>query len=204
MPAVLPPAPGPAILPLALVDRAAVEALLDVAFGPDRHKRTAYRLRAGVDWIAALSFAAVRDGGLLGSVQCWPVALYSTGDTPDGTTDATVTPLTLLGPVAVDPAHQAGGLGKRLTRAAIHAVIEAHAPPPMLIGDPGYYGRFGFTALPTAGWDLPGPFERHRLLVLPLPDMPLPATGMIGPDVGSHARNALSRARDFASRARIA
>ena len=44
-------------------------------FGPDRRQRTAYRVRAGVAPIAALSFAAFGSGGtLLGSVQCWPVA----------------------------------------------------------------------------------------------------------------------------------
>lgn len=160
------------LVPLTHLPAAAIESLLDAAFGTDRHGRTAYRLRAGVDWIPALSFAAVDGGVLLGSVQCWPVQLT----TVDG-----ATPLTLLGPVAVDPARQQGGLGKRLTRAAIHAAIATHAPPLMLIGDPGYYGRFGFVADPAAGWDLPGPFERHRLLVLPVAALPLPSHGMIGP-----------------------
>ena len=35
----------------------------------------------------------------------------------------------------------------------------------VLIGDPGYYGRFfGLTAERTGAWRLPGPVERHRLL----------------------------------------
>ena len=168
----------PDIVPLAQIGRPAIETLLDAAFGRDRHARTAYRLRAGVDWLPALSFAAVADGALFGTVQCWPVRLVP----PEG--DAPV-PLTLLGPVAVDPARQQGGIGKRLTRAAIHAA--AAAPPLMLIGDPGYYGRFGFVAAPTAGWTLPGPYERHRLLVLPRAGRPLPAHGMIGPDPAGFA-----------------
>ena len=36
------------ITPLSHADPAAVEALLDAAFGPDRHKRTAYRIREGM------------------------------------------------------------------------------------------------------------------------------------------------------------
>ncbi len=37
--------------------------------------------------------------------------------------------------------------------------------PQVLIGDPEYYGRFfGFAADQTGRWDLPGPFERRRLL----------------------------------------
>ena len=166
----------PDIVPLAQIAPAAIETLLDAAFGTDRHARTAYTLRAGVDWLPALSFAAVDGGRLLGTVQCWPVRIV-----PPAGTDAGPVPLTLLGPVAVDPARQQGGLGKRLTRAAIHAAAAAGAPPLMLIGDPGYYGRFGFTAAPTAGWMLPGPFERHRLLVLPQTGHPLPPGGMIGP-----------------------
>jgi predicted N-acetyltransferase YhbS len=34
-----------------------------------------------------------------------------------------------------------------------------------MIGDPGYYGRFGFIASSTAGWRLPGPVEPSRLLL---------------------------------------
>ena len=36
-----------------------VEQLLDRAFGPDRQARTAYRIRMGMDWLPALSFAAL-------------------------------------------------------------------------------------------------------------------------------------------------
>ena len=52
----------------------------------------------------------------------------------------------------------------------------------MLIGDPEYYTRFfGFTAEHTAGWRLPGPVERHRLLAR---GAGVPATaGTIGPRV---------------------
>ena len=174
-----------------MVAPAAIESLLDAAFGTDRHGRTAYRLRSGVDWLPALSFAALADEQLVGSVQCWPVRL--TGPAGDHT------PLTLLGPVAVDPARQQGGIGQRLTRAALAAIQSRAAPPAMLIGDPGYYGRFGFIAAPTAGWDLPGPFERHRLLVLPTPGVALPALGYVGPDPTSHGEQA-----DFASEVRMA
>jgi predicted N-acetyltransferase YhbS len=164
----------PAIVPLTAAAPAAIESLLDAAFGRDRHGRTAYRLRAGVDWIPDLSFAAMVEDRLAGSVQCWPVRLQA----PDGT----CTPLTLLGPVAVDPALQQGGIGQRLTRAAIAAIEARGAPPAVLVGDPEYYGRFGFVAEPTGRWDLPGPFERHRLLVLPMAGAVLPANGMLGPD----------------------
>ena len=138
------------------VPAAAVERLLDRAFGPDRHARTAYRLRAGTTALPALSFALVDGDALLGTVQCWPVAF--TGD------DGARVPLVLVGPVAVAPERQQAGHGRRLMQASL-AAADARALDLMLIGDPEYYGRFfGFTAERTGGWRLPGPVERHRLL----------------------------------------
>ncbi|MBW6531968.1 N-acetyltransferase [Sphingomonas sp. RRHST34] len=138
------------------VAAAAVESLLDRAFGPDRHARTAYRLRAGTAPLRELSFALIDESALLGTIQCWPVRFL--GD------DGADIPLVLVGPVAVAPERQQGGLGRRLTAAAL-AAADSRGLDLMLIGDPEYYGRFfGFSAAATADWRLPGPVERHRLL----------------------------------------
>jgi predicted N-acetyltransferase YhbS len=150
-----------ALVPLAQVDSNAVEALLDRAFGADRRARTAYRLRAGMREIASLSFAAVHaDGSLLGTIQCWPVALAcDSGD---------AVPMVMVGPVAVEPAHQQSGIGRTLMERMLEAVAAGAVPGSdalMLIGDPEYYGRFfGFVADRTGEWRLPGPFEPRRLL----------------------------------------
>jgi len=152
------------IAPLAHAAPAAVEDLLDAAFGPDRHMRTAYRIRAGTAAIAELSFAAFDGDALVGTLQSWPVAVD----------DA---PVVLVGPVAVRPDAQRGGIGRTLMQALIDA---APNTPMAMIGDPEYYGRFfGFTADATAGWDVPGPVERHRLLARNTTG--LPAAGMLGP-----------------------
>jgi predicted N-acetyltransferase YhbS len=60
-------------------------------------------------------------------------------------------------------------------------LIEVAPDTPMaMIGDPEYYGRFfGFTADATAGWDVPGPVERRRLLARN--GDALPRTGALGP-----------------------
>ena len=50
------------------------DALLDEAFGADRHRRTAYVIRGSATAIASLSFAAIEEGTLVGSIQCWPIA----------------------------------------------------------------------------------------------------------------------------------
>src|SRR3546814_9855707 len=71
----------------------------------------------------------------------------------------------MVGPVAVRPDVQRGGHGRALM-AHMLAAAEARADAAlMMIGDPEYYGRFfGFTADATGAWDLPGPFEKRRLL----------------------------------------
>ena len=162
-------------VPINAVDPAAVEALLDRAFGRDRHNRTAYRLRDGMDSIPELSFAAIEAGALVGTIQCWPVALH--GD------DSSIHPLVLVGPVAVEPSRQRGGLGKELVHQALDAALELDLDGAMmLIGDPEYYGRFwGFSAEGTGGWNCPGPFEPRRLLALSVDGRPIGGTGMLGP-----------------------
>ncbi len=74
----------------------------------------------------------------------------------------------LLGPLAVDPSVAGCGIGSALMR---HAIAEAgrlgHGAI-LLVGDPEYYGRFGFTAEKTGSLAMPGPFEKRRFLALEL------------------------------------
>ena len=165
------------IIPLNLIPNDDVEALLDAAFGADRHARTAYKLRAGTLAIPSLSFAAVEGGALFGSLQSWPVRL----ETPSSVR----APLILVGPVAVDPTRQRSGIGRMLMTHMLAIADASDADALMMIGDPEYYGRFfGFTAGATGGWALPGPVERHRLLARIRRVGGVPAEGMIGPDIG--------------------
>ena len=151
-----------------------VEALLDAAFGADRHARTAYRLRAGAETLAALSFAALgADGDLVGTLQCWPVTLVGA--------DGTRWPLVLVGPVAVAPARQGTGIGAGMMGRMLAAADAEGAPGLILVGDAPYYGRFGFDAARTGGWALPGPVERHRLLARLNPRVPYPVVARLAP-----------------------
>lgn len=163
------------LIPLDNVDLALVEALLDRAFEPERHKRTAYKVREGTDWLPGLSFAAIDgDEHLVGTIQCWPVALTD----PQGRAH----PMIMVGPVAVLPEHQGQGYGKALMTASLAALSPQAPLPQVMIGDPEYYGRFwGFTNKHTGGWNLPGPFEQRRLLVRCTNPGVLPEQGMLGP-----------------------
>jgi len=161
------------IVPLTAIDTAGVEHLLDLAFGADRHRRTAYRLREGVAALPGLSFAAIEKGRLIGSIQCWPVELMADGG---------AIPLILVGPVAVHPDRQRTGIGRRLMHAALDAADAAGSEPMVLIGDAEYYDRFfGFSARHTAGWTAPGPIDRNRLLARIRPGQRLPAEAALGP-----------------------
>jgi predicted N-acetyltransferase YhbS len=87
----------------------------------------------------------------------------------------------LLGPLAVDPAHRNRGIGSALMRRAISRARLAGHGAILLVGDAGYYGRFGFAAAPTADLWMPGRYERDRLLALELRPAALAgARGLIG------------------------
>mgnify|MGYP001160626777 FL=1 len=171
------------IIPIADVDPNRVEALLDAAFGTDRHGRTAYRLRAGTSAIPELSLAALEDGHLVGTLQSWPVRLTRT--------DGADQPMVMVGPVAVTPERQRAGIGLALMNRMI-AIADANGADAMvMIGDPEYYDRlFGFNAAQTGAWEVPGPVERHRLLARLKSDRLNGLAGMLAPDP---ARSAVLR-----------
>jgi predicted N-acetyltransferase YhbS len=161
------------LIPLDQVDPAAVEQVLDLAFGPDRHGRTAYTIREGTDWLPALSFAALdASEALVGTIQAWPVALT------DG--DGRRHPLIMVGPVAILPGRQGQGFGRALMSAQAGAIDPAAPLPQVLIGDEPYYGKFGFVEAPR-GWHCPGPWDPARLLVRGADPAVLPQAGMLGP-----------------------
>lgn len=175
----LPSAPPSAtLIPLEAVDPAMIEEVLDRAFGPDRHARTAYRIREGMDWLPGLSLAALDENEMLvATIQCWPIGLQ---------TRQGQVPLVMVGPVAVVPERQGEGFGVGLMSAMIAedarlAANGGRALPQVLIGDAPYYGRWGFSAAMTGGWRCPGPYEPSRLLARGTALAAMPAEGILGP-----------------------
>ena len=131
------------VLPERPADAAAIDTLLDHAFGANRHERTVYKLRIGAP-MPELGFVAVADGALLGSLRFWPVAL-----------DHGVEGV-LLGPLAVEPHLRGRGIGKTLVAHGLEAARRAGHGLCLVSGDPAYYGPFGFVAAPPLGLSLPG------------------------------------------------
>ncbi|WP_298687025.1 N-acetyltransferase [uncultured Sphingomonas sp.] len=166
-------AAGAHLVPVETVAQDAVEQLLDLAFGQDRHGRTAYRLRDGVVAEPRASCAALDEAGLLvGSLQSWPLALTGA--------DGLATPLWLVGPIAVHPDRRSEGIGRAMLRRALGA-IDRSGIPAVLIGDAPYYEPFGFAADQTQGWQVPGPVDHARLLARTESGTVLPLEGMLGP-----------------------
>jgi predicted N-acetyltransferase YhbS len=171
----------PTLIPLAQADPAAVDRILDAAFGPDRHKRTAYAIRKGTQCLPPLCFAAFDEPGeLVGTIQAYPVALTD----PVGRAH----PMIMIGPVAILPGRQGQGFGRALMAAQKAAIEDGReqgaAPlPQVLIGDEPYYGKFGFSKAPR-GWKCPGPWDPERLLVRADTTAVLPHEGMLGTWLG--------------------
>lgn len=136
-------------------DVAAREALLDAAFGENRHARTCQRLRDGRLPAEGLAFTAVHRGRLVGTVRLWHVS-------------AGGIPALVLGPLAVDAACRSLGVGAALMEHALEAARARGHSVVILRGDAAYYERFGFSAAKTGELALPGPFERDRLLAVEL------------------------------------
>lgn len=143
------------ILPERPEHLAAIEALLDTAFGPGRYAKTAYRLREGTRPIAELSFVAAIEGAVIGSVRFSPITIGGA-------------PALLLGPLAIHPDHKNRGHGLALMRAGLAAAKAAGHRVVMLVGDEPYYARAGFARLPHGKVRLPGPVDPARLLALEL------------------------------------
>ena len=141
------------ITPETPADTAEIEHIHADAFGPGRYARAAFRLREQGPHSLAHSFVTRHDGGICATLRMTPIMI--------GTT-----PAWLLGPLAVLPSHAGRGLGRALLGHALASVSE----PVLLVGDPPYYGPFGFRAVSPHAVVMPGPVDATRLLVAGLDD----------------------------------
>lgn len=149
-------------------DVAAREALLDAALGPSRHAKASERLRERRLPAEGLAFSAVERGRLVGTLRLWHVCAGAAGAA------------LLLGPLAVAADARRRGIGARLVRRALVEARRRGHRAVLLVGDPPYYGRFGFSAAKTRALTLPGAYEPDRLLALELVPGALDgATGLV-------------------------
>lgn len=82
-----------------------------------------------------VSLVAEHNGEIVGHVAISPVSISDGTDRWFG-----------LGPVSVLPDYQGQGTGSRLMQKALAALKAGGADGCVLLGDPGFYSRFGFKA----------------------------------------------------------
>jgi len=141
----------PAIVPERPQDHAAVEALIDSAFGPGRFAKAAERLREGRRPYLELSFVAWQGEILAGCVRQWTIHV---GDRP----------VIFLGPIVVEPAWRSHGLGAALIDRACAAAWAAGHDLILLVGDAPFFAPLGFETVPVGQVVLPGPVDPRRVL----------------------------------------
>ncbi|AQT67813.1 putative acetyltransferase [Anaerohalosphaera lusitana] len=103
-----------------------------------------------------ISLVAELDGTPAGHVALSPVTFS------DGSTDWFG-----LGPIAVIPEKQKQGIGTALMNRALEQLRTHNAAGCILVGDPAYYTRFGFTAYPQITHEGVPP---ENVLALPFTD----------------------------------
>ncbi|RNL60500.1 N-acetyltransferase [Nocardioides marmoriginsengisoli] len=101
-------------------------------------------LREDAGWIPELSLVAVDGDAVIGHVLATRAFV---GEVP----------VLGLGPLSVLPARQSGGVGASLMNAVLGVAEEMSEPLVGLLGDPAYYGRFGFLPASAAGVEAPDP-----------------------------------------------
>lgn len=127
-------------------DRAAARAVQAAAFdrgeGEPIEARLLDELRGCDGWLPALSWVAEVGGEVVGHSVC-----------TRGHVDHV--PCVGLGPIGVLPDAQRAGIGSALMHATIGAADALGEPLIALLGDPGYYARFGF--LPSTALGIAAP-----------------------------------------------
>lgn len=124
------------VRPATPADSQAIADLHRAAFGGDAEVRLVEELQAAGD--VRLSLVAERDGEIVGHVLFSELMITP----PDGDVLRGLS----LAPLAVLPKCQRQGVGTQLTRDALARLREEGWPLVIVLGDPVYYGRFGFNA----------------------------------------------------------
>ena len=115
-----------------------IRALTDAAFaGIEHSSQTEGAIVDALrkDGALSLSLVAEQGGSIIGHVGFSPVLIDGKDLGWFG-----------LGPVSVSPSLQRGGVGSALVKEGLEVLTNRAAQGCVVLGDPEYYGRFGFTS----------------------------------------------------------
>lgn len=142
-------------------DHPAIAAVVTAAFGRPDEAALASRLRADEDTL--FEMVAEEDREVVGHVlfsRLWVDRFELYG---------------ALAPLAVRPDRQGQGLGGKLVRAGLEGAREFGCHGVLVLGDPAYYGRFGFSA--DAAREVTAPYRGLAAFQA----LPLEANAFTGP-----------------------
>ena len=115
------------------IERVTAAAFLDAPHTSHTEQRIVSALREAGQ--LAVSRVAIHGGEVVGHVAVSPVRISGAECRWFG-----------LGPLSVLPGYQGRGIGSALVMEALLVLSDAGAAGCVVLGDPGYYGRFGFQA----------------------------------------------------------
>jgi putative acetyltransferase len=131
-------------------DSAGIRNVVEEAFSTLLEARLVDQLRA--DGNSVISLVAADDGRIVGHVQ------FSNMIAPFRALG--------LGPVSVLPSRQRRGIGSRMIRAGLKHAADDGWDGVFVLGDPGYYQRFGFSPERALGFESPYSGAHFMLLTL--------------------------------------
>jgi predicted N-acetyltransferase YhbS len=129
---------------------AAIEAVLDAAFGPGRFAKVSERVRECAALDRGLSRVALDGDAVVGCCRLYRIRV---GETP----------ALFLGPLAVAPSAQGAGLGRSLVAASVAVGEASPFGAVIVVGQPRMFKPFGFAEIPRDRVIMPGPAEARRL-----------------------------------------
>ena len=138
------------IRPAAPSETRAVLEVHRAAFGQDTEARLVEALLDDPTARPLHSLIAEREGVVAGHILFTRISI-------DGT-DVTAS---ILCPLAVLPEHHGKGAGSALIRAGLQDLRVAGCDLVFVLGDPAYYGRFGFSQADLTRFPTPQPIPRH-------------------------------------------
>jgi putative acetyltransferase len=107
-----------------------------------------------------VSLVADADGMVIGHIAFSPITVNGRDEGWFG-----------LGPVSVDPARQGSGLGSRLVSEGLTKLKAKGAKGCVVLGDPRFYGRFGFAPDPKLRYDgVPPEYFMAQAFEFPMPE----------------------------------
>ena len=146
---------NPAVRAETPADFAAIRAINTVAFGGAQEAALVDALRADGDLV--LSLVAETGDDIVGHVAFSRMQVEQAGR---------ATPAVSLAPLAVRPEHQRRGLGTALVKSGLKQLTKRGETLVFVLGEPEYYGRFGFTTGRAARFTSPYPGPHFQSLTL--------------------------------------